>query len=183
MNPDNPNDHVDLPPDFVIHLTESQPRLFGFLLKRLARREQALEVLQNVNLTICRKSNDFTPGTDFMAWAFTIARFQVLAFHQNQARDKLVFSPELLNTLDSLDEQKRDHDNLEERKHALKRCLGKLRDEHRELVVRRYAEAMSVNGLAGELGRTANSISILLHRIREQLMDCIKQDLSRGNNE
>ena len=32
-----------------------QPRLYGFILKRLADRDQTLEVLQRINLVTCQK--------------------------------------------------------------------------------------------------------------------------------
>ncbi len=61
--------------DLVVEITAIQPRLYGFILKRLADHEQALEVLQNTNLVLCRKAGEFQKGSSFAAWAFTIAKF------------------------------------------------------------------------------------------------------------
>ena len=69
-----------------------QPRLYGFILKRLADQDQARDVLQRTNLVICQKAEDYTPGTSFTAWTFTIARFQLMAWRKNQSRNRLVFS-------------------------------------------------------------------------------------------
>jgi hypothetical protein len=60
---------MELSEEFILELTQSQQRLFGFLFKRLADREQAREVLQRTNLVLCRKSSAFEPGTDFRDWA------------------------------------------------------------------------------------------------------------------
>ena len=73
-------------------LEAMQPRLYGFILKRLADRDQTLEVLQRTNLVICQKTADYRPGTSFAAWTFTIARFQLMAWRKNQSRNRLVFS-------------------------------------------------------------------------------------------
>lgn len=166
---------LDLSPEFVLNLTEVQPRLTGFLIKRLGRAEVANEVLQEVNLTICRKASEFEMGTDFAAWAFSIARFQLLAFIQKEARDRHVFSEELVLALDSLDSSQQ-HSHAEKHE-ALQRCLKNLTPEQNEMIFRRYGESLSVKAMAAEAGRSVNAISQLLHRIRKQLMNCIEVHL------
>ncbi len=173
---DSRNDR--LPPQMVLSLTEAQPRLFGFLLKRLGSNEQAHEVLQEVNLTVCRKADEFQPGSDFMAWAFTIARFQVMAFRKRQDRDRLVFPEDLALALEKLDRQMFPPQEDATRATALEDCMNKLQPSHRDLLLRRYAEAHSVQAIAAEIGRTANAVSITLHRLREQLLHCVQANLS-----
>ena len=53
--------------------------------------DQANEVLQETNLVLWRKSDEFQSGSDFKAWSFRVAHFQVMAFRQRQIRDRLVF--------------------------------------------------------------------------------------------
>ena len=170
----NPN----VPSEVVLLLTEAQPRLFGFLLKRLARHDQAHDVLQEVNLVVCQRANEFEPGTDFMAWTFAIARFQIMAFRKRQSRDRLVFPQDIAAAIDSLDTQLFPHAAETDREDALRECVKSLTPQHRELLLRRYAEAISVKALAAEMGKTANAVSIILHRIREQLSQCIEFRLS-----
>lgn len=169
--------------EIVLALTEAQPRLFGFLLKRLGCRDQASEVLQNVNLTVCRKAHEFIPGTDFISWTFTIARFQLLAYRQARARDKLVFSSELHESINLLDDEKFEEQPMQERKLALQTCLQQLPERQQTLVIKRYAESFSVKALAADIGKTANSVSMTLHRIRVQLLECIKHRLNHSTNE
>ncbi len=64
-------------------LLTSTASLLGFLLKRLGNIDQAHEVLQEVNIVICRQASEFEPASNFLAWAFTIARFQVMAFRSD----------------------------------------------------------------------------------------------------
>ena len=47
---------MDLSEEFILELTQVQQRLFCFLFKRLADREQARDVLQRTNLVLCRKA-------------------------------------------------------------------------------------------------------------------------------
>ena len=73
---------MELSEEFILELTQVQQRLFGFLFKRLADREQAREVLQRTNLVLCRKSSAFEPGTDFKDWAMTVANYEVMAYRK-----------------------------------------------------------------------------------------------------
>lgn len=169
--------------EIVLLLTEAQPRVFGFLLKRLGCRDQASEVLQNVNLTVCRKADEFLPGSDFISWVFTIARFQLLAYRQARARDKLVFSSELHETINLLDDETYDEHPFSERKRALEACMQQLPAHQHDLVIKRYAESFSVKALAADIGKTTNAISMTLHRIRVQLLECIKHRLNNTTND
>ena len=107
-------------------LTEAQQRLYGFILKRLVDHVQSNEVLQLTNIVLCRKANDFKKGTNFMAWALTVANFQILSFRKKQSRDRLIFSDE---TFDQIVEEdgKRSDDTLSRLFH-LKKCLKKNSD-------------------------------------------------------
>ena len=53
-----------------------------------SRRTMVVEngVLQEVFLVITRKANDFEEGTNFFAWACTIARFKLLELLRRRAR-------------------------------------------------------------------------------------------------
>lgn len=168
----------ELDGEMVVLLTEAQPRLIGFLLKRLGSLDQAHEVLQEVNLVLCRRASEYEAGSNFMAWAFAIARFQILAFRKRQTRDMLVFPEDLANTLEVMDEQMFQPKIERARSAALRDCMGKLRQEHQNLLLQRYAESLSVKAIAADMGKSANAISLLLHRIREQLLGCIEQKLT-----
>lgn len=167
--------------EFVLQLSEAQPRMYVFLLKRLGHHDQVREVLQEVNLVLCRKADEFEPGTNFMAWAYSIARFQVMAYRQSLSRDRLVFPGDLSTSLDQLDSELQRADEQEARQLALRDCIGELPAEHRELIVKRYAESNSVKAIAADLEKTANAVSLVLHRIREQLFKCIEHKMESEN--
>jgi RNA polymerase sigma-70 factor (ECF subfamily) len=170
----------ELTQEIVMLLTDAQPRMLAFLLKRLGDRDQAHEVLQEVNMVICRRAAEFESGSNFMAWAFTIARFQVMAFRKRQSRDRLVFPDDLAAALDEIDSSLHSPERDAGRAAALQECLRLLSPAQRDLVVRRYAESVSVKALAGELDKTANAVSMLLHRTREQLMNCLEKRLGEA---
>ncbi|MBB3208193.1 RNA polymerase sigma-70 factor (ECF subfamily) [Rhodopirellula rubra] len=178
MARDTPPEKIELTTEWVLRLTEAQPRLLSFLLKRLGNPDHAHEVLQEVNLVICRDANKFDEGTDFMAWAFTIARYQTMAFRKRQSRDRLVFPADLAASLDRLDSEMFTNEVCRLRETALQECLVSLMPVQRKLVIQRYAESLSVKAIAGELDKSANAVSLMLHRVREKLLTCVESKLS-----
>ena len=168
-------EQFQLSDEFVCELTEAQPRLYGFIFKRLLDQHRSSEVLQETNLVLCRKAGDFRPGTSFMAWAFQVAHFQVLAHLQRQNREKLVFDNELLERLHQDEPEPPESDAR--RLQALQECLQGLPEEHRRVVLNRYVHGGSVQTMAAELGKTPNAISRLLYRSRMALMKCIRLKL------
>ena len=57
----------------------------------------------------------------------------------------------------------------------LRQCLERLSNRDQQLIQKRYEPGMTVARLAEEIGRTANSLSKSLGRIRRTLLECIER--------
>ncbi len=66
------------------------------------------------------------------------------------------------------------------RRDALGECLDQLRPEDRGLVLRRYFDEGKVKDIASDLGRSADSVKMSLHRIRQVLRTCVRRKLSQS---
>ncbi len=152
-----------------------QPRLYGFILKRLADRDQTLEVLQRTNLVIWQKATDYRPGTSFEAWTFTIARFQLMAWRKNKSRNRLVFSDMVYEQLDKQTEQSDD----DARVVALKYCVKQLNVDESKLLEQRYQEDIPLGTIASTMNMSLDAIGMRLSRIRKKLGKCIQQKLQK----
>lgn len=159
-------------------LTSSQSPLYGCILSLLPDRIAAQDILQETNLTLWRKADDFEAGTSFMAWASRIARYHVLNYRRKQHRDRLVFDEELFAEL--CERQAMAVGDSELYATALRECLEKLPSDHYSLVKQRYAPNATVAEIAGARGQTVGAVSQLLYRIRESLLNCMTQRLSGG---
>src|SRR6056297_1174929 len=81
---------------FVALLTEHQSAIRFYVASLLPGDSRAADVAQQANIKIWEKRGDFEIGTNFKAWAFAVARFEVLNFRKKEARDsRLHFSEEL----------------------------------------------------------------------------------------
>ncbi|MEM6777048.1 MAG: sigma-70 family RNA polymerase sigma factor [Planctomycetota bacterium] len=163
--------------DFAVEIAAIQPRLYGFILKRLADREQTLEVLQHTNLVLCRKAADFRAGSSFAAWAFTVAKFQVMAWRKTEGNRRLVFSDEVLALLDRTTEA--EANAVDCRIPLLDGCLKRLREADRDLIQRRYRDGESIHRLAQGMTKSVDAIGMRLHRIRRQLAECVQSRMTQ----
>ncbi|GHC49909.1 sigma-70 family RNA polymerase sigma factor [Roseibacillus persicicus] len=162
---------------FVALLTEHQSALRLFVASLMPGNSQASDVAQQANAKIWQKHADFQLGTNFKAWAFAIARYEVLNFRKKQARDaRLVFSEELEDVF--AEEVAELSYDLEERQLALRGCLEGLKKNERELILNRYYEEGTLADYANKVGRSKNGIKVTLHRVRNKLQTCIEKKLN-----
>ena len=162
---------------FVRQLSDHQSRLYAYVFTILGDPDPVADVLQDTNVTLWRKANEFIDGTDFGSWAKRVAYFEVLAYRERRSRDRHVFDNELLREV--ADEAAQQTDAMGADLFALQRCMERLSQVDRALVEARYAPAGSVRKLAEQRGKSPNAISLALYRIRNELADCIEESLGR----
>lgn len=110
---------------FVSLLTEHQADLWSYIISQLPGSSDVEDILQKTNLTLWTKQEQFKEGTNFIAWAFTVARFEVLAhLKKHKRQDWLVFSDELSETIAV--EAKDSVQGSNSRLVVLKHCMGKM---------------------------------------------------------
>ncbi|QDU56943.1 sigma-70 family RNA polymerase sigma factor [Aeoliella mucimassa] len=163
--------------ELVSKLTASQNRLQGYIFTLTADREATQDILQSTNLVIWDKADQFDPGSNFIAWAFQIARLQVLAYRKRQMRCKLVFSDELVSELAKVISSEATEDWFEVRQDALSKCLAGISAEHRDLFLLRYRSGLKMRDIATRVGKTATSVEKMIGRLRVALLRCVKHRL------
>ena len=167
--------------EFLELYSTNYPRLQFYVTALLPTANDASDVLQETSMVLWQKFDEFELGSNFFAWAFKIARLQVMKFRARQGRAAQLFETSLLEKLaaEAGDEELAHSVPLQ----ALESCLAKLSDLDRSLIRRRYQPGTTVHQLAIDVGRTANSLSKSLGRIRRTLLECISRDLAREARE
>jgi RNA polymerase sigma-70 factor (ECF subfamily) len=159
----------------VALLTRHQRELFAYLHALVPDRHDAEDLLQETNMVICEKFQEFQPGTDFVAWARQVAWWRVRAARQRFARSKLVFDDNVLEAVAQTAETI--SSETDARHEALQHCLGKLAHRDRELVLARYQHGHSVAEAAQQCGRSVEAAYKALQRLRKWLFDCMLDQL------
>jgi RNA polymerase sigma-70 factor (ECF subfamily) len=166
--------------EFIALFAQNQRKLFLFVMSMIPNKSDAEEVMQETSLLLWRDFGRFQPGTSFTAWSYRIALNQTLAWRKRRRRDRLEFSPELLEVI--AEESIAEADRLEERVRALARCIAELPEQHQSLLRKRYGEGLEVEAIGRELGRSAEAVYRALSRIRHVLRDCVTRALAQENS-
>jgi RNA polymerase sigma-70 factor (ECF subfamily) len=162
---------------YVEQMIAHQDRLRAFIYSLMPGSTHIADVLQNTNAILWQKRGEFTADTNFTAWAFRIARYQTMHQLDRDKRDgRLVFSEELLQTIAESSIPDPTHHRMMQ---ALEGCLAKLTDHQRALVTARYTHGHSLEKHAESTGRSAGSLRIALHRIRDLLKECVENRMSQ----
>lgn len=152
-------------------------RLFRFIVALLPSLHDAEDVLQETNVVLWRKFNEYQSGTNFLAWATQIARFEVLKHRRSHARTGK-FLPLDHEVMDQLAEDvRRNGERLDGISDAFHRCVQRLSAADQELLRLCYSTGSTAKAVAAELGRPANSVYKSLGRIRQALLGCVKRKL------
>lgn len=165
---------MPLSPEDVLELfSQYQQRLYLYILAMLPNPADAEDVLQNTNIVVWQKFDQFQPGTDFRAWVFRICYYEICKHRSRIHRPEVSFSPELQEEL-SVEYHR--HENLLDLRQAIAPgCVEKLPSSDRELLDAVYGRRIEVPLLAKQTGRKATSIYRSLRRIRKWLHDCIER--------
>jgi RNA polymerase sigma-70 factor (ECF subfamily) len=164
--------------DFVVQLIAIQSRLYAFIMSLLLDRERAQDVLQQTNLVLLKKQNEYEPGTNFGAWACKVARYEVLAYRRTRQRDRHSFNDELLGLIAQRAEI--GTEDIDQRAVALELCLERLTADQRKLLEVRYRQGGSVDEIARAAKKTPTAISSLLYRIRSALAECVRRRMEES---
>ncbi|RMG35855.1 MAG: sigma-70 family RNA polymerase sigma factor [Planctomycetota bacterium] len=174
--PDDDTSASEVTEEFVRLFTKYQRRIFLFILAQVGNPTEAEDLHQQTNLVLWTKFSHFKPGTNFLAWAMKIARYEILRRRARLKSERTLFSEEFLNAV--AEEIEDSVDYLEARRAALAECLKKLRPRDRELIEQRYAPGATGKAVAERLGRPLNAVYQSLGRIRRALHECISRRLS-----
>ena len=65
----------------------------------------------------------------------------------------------------------------EDRREALRECIKRVEGRRRNVLDLRYRENVRVNDIADRFGMSSSAVSVMLHRIRTDLLDCVRRRL------
>jgi RNA polymerase sigma factor (sigma-70 family) len=148
-----------------------------FASRRCANPEDlAMETMLRV-ASKCRDV-DVSSFSDRVGYFYGVARNVVHETHRSllrEARGQEVFKQELMH-LPTPDPDAWKHTDAVQS--CLERCMGRLSEQGRRLIVHYYAKEGSAKiashrELASELGKSVNALRIEVHRIRKTLQQCV----------
>jgi RNA polymerase sigma-70 factor, ECF subfamily len=162
---------------FLQQFMRNERSVRAYLRTLLASWEDVDEAMQETSMVAWRKYSDFSPGTNFGAWLAIIARFEALKIRRNKQRDRLVFSDRVLDLLEN--EGVDDLDRLELRRRVLERCIERLGDAQRQLLLAAYGSGLKLRDVAAKMGRSVEAFYKSIQRLRSALLTCSERELEQ----
>jgi len=164
---------------FEAGLHRAQVPILGFLVRLTGNLADARDLLQLTNLTAWEKRGAFEDGSNLVAWMRAIA----LNHYRNESRKQTARATvPLLETdlVQMVEARHLEREREESRKRKLLQvCLEKLPERQREVVDRFYLDGCSLESLGLESNRKPNAIAQLLHRARQNLIECVRRESHR----
>ncbi len=154
----------------------NERRIRGFILALVPDWSEAQDLMQETTMVMWSKFDEFTVGTDFTAWALSIARYQILNYRKKNRNGRVRFDDEVLEAIE--DRVSDVVAGMDARRDALRACLRKLEERDRQLIRLRYEAGATTKSVAERVGRGIDAVYKALNRIHVQLLFCIRRTLS-----
>ena len=170
------SEKVDRTEQFLSLVTPIQGKLFGYILSRWLNRADAEDIHQSVIATMWKKFDQYQPGTDFHAWAFTISHYELCNFKKKQIKNPIQFNEDVQQVLEASEDDF--IENLDVRIDAMNKCLKKLGVHQRKLIELKYVQEVPAKRIADRFGLSSRAIYQAISRIHKVLMRCIRRTLA-----
>jgi RNA polymerase sigma-70 factor, ECF subfamily len=133
------------------------------------------EIAQSSFVAAYTRLDDYTAGTNFAAWLFTIARYQLKTETTRLRRIadyRSRYAPDLLAR--ELDRRSGEPAADDEKLGFLRECLDALEERRRRFLTWRYDEAIPLAEMAARSGRSVMAVKKQLWLLRRQLQKCVE---------
>jgi RNA polymerase sigma-70 factor len=159
-------------------LGECHRELLTFIYSLVQHHADAEDVYQQVAVVLWEKFDTFEVGTNFAAWATTVAHNTARDFIRARRRNAITFSDEVLEAI-AASYRNGQYWKSCETSEALAECVKKLSAKERRLVDSCYSRGCDFAAIATEEHRTVGAIYQAICRIRKKLYACVQFKLAR----
>lgn len=162
---------------FVKLLTANYSRIYAYIITMVPHDSDADDLMQETATLMWENFDRFELGTNFVSWAVTIAKFQVLKYRKKQKnRSRLLLSDQAYDLLiaetEALQEEKSD------RLGALRECLKKLSERDRQFIKMRYSDGATAKVVSQKVGISIDAVYRHGARLNGLLLNCIRRSLA-----
>ncbi|WP_437223207.1 sigma-70 family RNA polymerase sigma factor [Planctomicrobium sp. SH661] len=155
--------------------TRHLPVVETFVASLCLRPGEVEELLQETVTQLFQQIDRFDFSRPFLPWAMGVARYVVLQYKRDCARDRHLFSQEAVENLSrAFEAATGPQDAL--RQH-LTDCFQKLSRQSQRLCQLRYEQNLGRAEIAKTQGASLAAVKMGLHRLRQQLRTCVERRL------
>jgi RNA polymerase sigma-70 factor (ECF subfamily) len=160
--------------------TKAHPIVAAYFRACLHDFHQAEDLLQETAAAAAEKFTTYDPSRSFTAWVLGVARNKLLHYQRTHANDRHVFDDRVVRDLADI------YAGMEKEisaiHAALETCVEGVQGRARKLLEMRYVRELTPAKIAALTGMNANAVSVMLHRVRRALRECIERQLVVRSN-
>ncbi len=153
---------------FVKH----QQALLAYVLSIVPNLSDAQDIVQAVFLVVTRKAATWTSGSNFIAWACAIARYEAM-HHLRSAKSRGATLDH--DVLDLLHSEEAVDERFTDQVAQLAECLQRLSPRASELILLRYHSGHMPEAIATSVQWSVNAVRVALTRARVALRECLER--------
>ena len=158
----------------------TSPKLFGFALRILVKKELAEDVIQESFVSIWNNAAGYQPSLAApMTWMTTIVRNK--AFDALRRQDGAVeldadhFDKDVMNALESTDPTPLESLQMSSDAKSLAHCMARLESLHRQAIALAFYHDLSHSEVASQLKQPLGTIKTWVRRGLERLRSCLSK--------
>jgi len=152
---------------------------YAVILSQVPNLADADQIAQEVRTRLWQQFDQYQEGTDFGAWARTIAGYLVMAHYEKCSRDRLRFGEAFLASIQQHMESR--IEGLSPRREALAECLKQLSETQQEMLLGYYSDEQNRKRLAAQVGKAYSALRQSVCRLRVLLAECIDRRLGSAS--
>src|SRR5271170_2654804 len=147
-------------------------RVFRFVLRLVRVEATAEDLISEVFLDVWRQAGKFEGRSAVSTWLLAITRFKALSALRRRKDAEL--DDEAAGAIEDTSDDPEVAVQKKDTSDALRRCLGGLSAEHREIIDLVYYHEKSVEEVAGIIGIPENTVKTRLFYARKKLAELLK---------
>jgi len=163
---------------FVKLLTANYARIYAYIITMVPNDSDADDLMQETASVMWENFSKFEAGTNFVSWAVTIAKYQILSYRKKHKRSRLLLSDQAYDLL--VTETEKMQEQSQDRLQALRGCLKKLSVKDRQFIKMRYYEGASARIVAQKVGTSMDAVYRYTARLNHWLLGCVQRTLAAG---
>jgi RNA polymerase sigma-70 factor (ECF subfamily) len=158
-----------------------QPMLTEYITYLVSHRHDAEDLSQELGVIVFHKSADLPPPEEIPRWCRGVARNLAKRYWRRRAAERMALWDDFHNVVDSAySEAEEEQDEWGEHRRLLDDCIQRLSRSARDLLRQHYLEGERSVDIARRIRRSADSVRMMLLRIRRTLGECIRKGLSEA---
>jgi RNA polymerase sigma-70 factor (ECF subfamily) len=168
--------------EYILEVVSNQKRIYGFIKSVHPFPNEIDDILQETNITLIKKYNDFDGSKEFIPWAMAISRWTWMAYKQKRWRHTSKVSYREDNIWDVADPQSCAHYKNEEENEFRTYLLNKASEQlskDEKIMLKMAVDGETLEEMSLKLGVNKRCLSTRKSRLLSKLKFIVKNENSK----